>query len=80
MRKAHAVARGILAEERPALLISIERCGMSKDRKYYNMRKVEVSEHTAKIDHLFLEFPTSIGIGDGGNEIGMGNLYPGNSG
>lgn len=72
--ESQAIARTILTEEHPALLISIERCGMSKDRKYYNMRKMEVSDQTAKIDHLFLEFPTSIGIGDGGNEIGMGNL------
>lgn len=72
--ESQAAARVILAEEQPALLVSIERCGMSKDRKYYNMRKDEVNEQTAKIDHLFLEFPTSIGIGDGGNEIGMGNL------
>ncbi len=38
------------------------------------MRKVDISAHTAKIDYLFREFPESIGIGDGGNEIGMGNL------
>lgn len=72
--ESQAIAKAILAEEQPALLISIERCGMSQDGRYYNMRRVDVSEHTAKIDYLFLEFPTSIGIGDGGNEIGMGNL------
>ncbi|GAK57044.1 hypothetical protein U27_04008 [Candidatus Vecturithrix granuli] len=69
-----AIARSILAEEHPSLLISIERCGMSQDGHYYNMRRVDVSEYTAKVDYLFLEFPASIGIGDGGNEIGMGNL------
>ena len=41
------------------------------------MRKTDISAHTAKIDYLFHEFPTSIGIGDGGNEIGMGNLVEG---
>ncbi|MDY0096249.1 MAG: DUF4392 domain-containing protein [Candidatus Vecturithrix sp.] len=73
-QESQAIAQSLLAEERPVLLISIERCGMSQDGHYYNMRRVDVSEHTAKIDHLFLEFPHSIGIGDGGNEIGMGNL------
>lgn len=72
--ESQAIARSMLAEERPSLLISIERCGMSQDGRYYNMRRVDVSEYTAKIDYLFLEFPTSIGIGDGGNEIGMGSL------
>lgn len=72
--ESQAIARAMLAEERPSLLISIERCGMSRDRRYYNMRHVDVSEHTAKIDYLFLEFPVSLGIGDGGNEIGMGSL------
>ena len=38
------------------------------------MRGLDITEHTAKIDYLFdYGFP-SIGIGDGGNEIGMGNL------
>lgn len=72
--ESQAIARSILTEEHPSLLISIERCGMSLDQRYYNMRHIDVSEHTAKIDYLFLEFPVSIGIGDGGNEIGMGNL------
>ncbi len=68
------IARSILKQERPSLLISIERCGMSKDHRYYNMRNLDISAHTAKIDYLFQEFPESIGIGDGGNEIGMGNF------
>lgn len=67
-------AESLLAQERPSLLLSIERCGMSEDRRYYNMRKDDISEYTAKIDYLFQGGVPSIGIGDGGNEIGMGNL------
>ena len=67
-------AQSLVGKEQPTLLISIERCGMGKDLRYYNMRKVDVSDHTAKVDYLFQEFPNSIGIGDGGNEIGLGNL------
>ncbi len=64
----------LLAQEQPSLLISIERCGMSADRRYYNLREEDISEYTAKIDYLFQGDLPSIGIGDGGNEIGMGNL------
>ena len=67
-------AESLLAREQPSLLISIERCGMSADRRYYNMRKDDISEYTAKIDYLFEGGVPSIGIGDGGNEIGMGSL------
>ena len=61
----------------PSGMISIERCGLNIENKYANMRNISISEHTAEID-LFFEIyynkiPT-IGIGDGGNEIGMGNL------
>jgi hypothetical protein len=71
-----AHARALLAEAAPSLLISIERCGLTQEGIYRNMRGVDVSEYHAKLDYLFLEHPCSIGIGDGGNEIGMGNLAP----
>ena len=38
------------------------------------MRGQDISPHTARLDHLFTRHPHSVGIGDGGNEIGMGNL------
>jgi hypothetical protein len=38
------------------------------------MHGTDISEYNAKIDHLFEQHPYSVGIGDGGNEIGMGNL------
>ncbi len=67
-------AQSLLDQESPSLLISIERCGMAADQRYYNMRKIDISAYTAKIDYLFRGFSTSIGIGDGGNELGMGVL------
>lgn len=67
-------AAQFLATEQPSLLISIERCGVAADGRYYNMRGDDISEFTAKLDWLFDGFPVTIGIGDGGNEIGMGNL------
>ena len=68
-------ARKILQTEKPDLLISIERCSPASDGLYRNMRDLDITKHTAKIDLLFDKHTTSVGIGDGGNEIGLGNLY-----
>jgi Domain of unknown function (DUF4392) len=67
-------AKDILGRANPALLISIERCGRTRDDTYLNMRSVEITAHTARLDYMFESGISSIGIGDGGNEIGMGNL------
>lgn len=58
----------------PSLIISIERCGLSTEGKYLSMAGKDITDHTAKIDYLFHGHPHTLGIGDGGNEIGMGNL------
>ena len=68
-------SKTLLAEEKPTILISIERCGRSHDGLYRNMRNLSITEYTAQIDRLFDLHNTTIGIGDGGNEIGMGNVY-----
>ena len=68
------IARNILFEIQPDITISIERCGMNAGGKYLNMRSRDISSHTAKVDYLFFGQDNTIGIGDGGNEIGMGNL------
>ena len=67
-------SKQVIRKKSPSLLISVERCGASEDGIYRNMRDVDISNYTAKIDTLFDLFPTSIGIGDGGNEIGLGNV------
>lgn len=67
-------ARDLLNEYQPALLIAIERCGLTAADTYLNMRGRDISATTARLDELFTQHPYSIGIGDGGNEIGMGNL------
>lgn len=62
----------------PVCLISIERCGRNLENKYANMRGVSITEQTACIDIMFdlarSRHILTVGIGDGGNEIGMGNL------
>ncbi len=67
-------AVGLLERLQPALLISIERCGRNSNDEYLNMRSRSITAHTARVDYLFDGTVPSVGIGDGGNEIGMGNL------
>ncbi len=58
--------------------VAIERCGPSPDGRPRNMRGVDVSSWTAPLDELFVAHPwIRIGVGDGGNEIGMGKLPAG---
>jgi len=58
--------------------IAIERCGIAADGRPRNMRGVDVSPWTAPLDDLFLGGPwRKVGVGDGGNEIGMGKLPAG---
>ena len=58
----------------PSLTIAVERCGLTDEGLHRNMRGVDVSSYHAKIDYLFRVHPCSVGIGDGGNEIGMGSV------
>lgn len=67
-------AKTILKDVNPSVLIAIERCGFTADKKYRNMRGRDITAYTAKIDYLFQWGLPSVGVGDGGNEIGMGNL------
>ena len=59
-----------------SFLIAVELPGRSRNGKYYSMRGLDVN--TSPIDSLFLaaekrDIPT-VGIGDGGNEVGMGKI------
>ncbi len=67
-------AAQLLERTQPALLISIERCGRNRNDEYLNMRGRDITPQTARVDYLFDGSVPSVGIGDGGNEIGMGNL------
>jgi hypothetical protein len=74
---AAAAARRVLESESPTHLVSIERPGRTRDGDYRNARGVSVKAWNPPLDALFLAAPrrvTTVGIGDGGNEIGMGNV------
>ncbi|XP_061599795.1 D-glutamate cyclase, mitochondrial [Cololabis saira] len=60
-------------------LMAIERSGRAEDGNYYNMRGMNIKHLVDPIDDLFTaarRIPgiTTTGIGDGGNELGMGKL------
>ncbi|TNF90280.1 MAG: DUF4392 domain-containing protein [Gammaproteobacteria bacterium] len=68
-------AQHALTAFRPDAIISIERPGQAADGGYYNMRGESISERTACFDNFMnLCRCQTIAIGDGGNEIGMGNV------
>ena len=72
--KSKDFAQNLLNDIKPSVIISTERCGIALSGKYLNMVCRDITEFTAKIDYLFQSSERTIGIGDGGNEIGMGNL------
>ena len=64
-----------LVNIKPSAVVSIERPGLTAEGRYHNMVGEDITERCACFDY-FVELagcPT-IAIGDGGNEIGMGNV------
>lgn len=56
-------------------VIAVERCGPSGDGAPRDARGVDIRAHNAPLDRLFAGGPwQTIGIGDLGNELGMGSL------
>lgn len=68
-------ASTLLAQTQPVAVVAVERCGLTRNGRYLNMRGGDISAYTARLDELCLLHPRTVGIGDGGNEIGMGNVY-----
>lgn len=69
----------LLSHFHPSIAIFIEKPGRSINGKYYTMRLEDISDYIFKVDQIIpltnkLNVLT-VGIGDGGNEVGMGILY-----
>ncbi len=75
LASAEREARRNLDHLNPAAIVSIERPGLTQDGRYYNMRGEDISQQCGYFDPYLdkAKCPT-IAIGDGGNEIGMGNI------
>jgi len=79
-------ASRLLAQTRPTHLVAIERPGRSASGDWLNMRGRSVRAWNAPMDALFHSdarrrrgsrrprATVTVGVGDGGNEIGMGNV------
>jgi len=69
----------LLARTQPTHLVAIERPGRTVRGEYLSARGESVAPWNRPIDELFIRGrsgrrPVTVGIGDGGNEIGMGNV------
>ena len=69
----------LMKDFNPDCLIAIERPGKASDGHSYSMRCERISHLIPQMDFLFQppfsEGIATIGIGDGGNEMGMGSYY-----
>lgn len=70
--------RAILVREQPVAHLAVERLGQDRNRRYLNCRGDDIAAVTPRLDQLFAMaqsagIPT-FAIGDGGNEVGMGNF------
>lgn len=71
-------ASNIIDRLKPAACIAIERGGMNCDGVIHTMDGMNSGDFHAKLDYLFRAAGergiATIAVGDGGNEIGMGNI------
>ncbi len=70
--------RALLMTWQPSHIVAVERPGRAADGRYYNMKAESICHATAQLDWLIILAEESgaqtIGLGDGGNEIGMGRV------
>ena len=71
--QAEAETGRLLDRIRPHAAIAIERPGLTADGRLANMRGETLNPSPVPMDGL-LRVPLSIGVGDGGNELGLGSL------
>jgi glutamate racemase len=71
-------AKDVLDIHKPDLVVAIELPGRNAEGIRRNMRGVNIDPFNKPVDQLLIEANarrlTTIGVGDGGNEAGMGNL------
>jgi hypothetical protein len=77
--QAQVSAERILRSHEPTIVIAIEKLGSNAKGVRHNMKGEEKNSSNARADYLIegakdRKIPT-IGIGDGGNELGLGMIY-----
>ena len=77
--EAQRAAKRLFELHSPGAVIVIEKGGMNESGVIYSCRGEETTETIAKADQLVIEARArgifTLGIGDGGNEIGMGLIH-----
>ena len=73
LAQAETATGRLLDRVRPHAAIAIERPGLTADGRLANMRGETLDPSPVPMDGL-LRVPISIGVGDGGNELGLGSL------
>ena len=74
---ARVQGKNLLDEVKPKVMIAIEKAGRNAKGIYHNQGAMNISAYHSKVEYFLEEgkstrgIPT-IGIGDGGNEVGMG--------
>lgn len=78
-RQSAALAAEWIDRIQPTHVISLERPGMSEDGHYHNIRGGIIDDMVADTEPFYQEARRcgahTIGIGDGGNELGMGTYH-----
>jgi hypothetical protein len=76
--EAEKEAERLIAKYNPSIFLSIEKAGMAENGRYHTMRGYDITDFHIKVEALLERAKKSgaltIAIGDGGNEIGMGNI------
>ena len=78
--RARKEAARVMETYRPVAMVSIEKPAPSKTGRYHTGVGLDVTDTLGKVDHFVDAAQGSsvltIGIGDGGNEVGLGNILP----
>ncbi len=76
MNQARQEGKRVMDELKPSSVITLEKMGRNEKDIYHSARGNDLSRYTIKVDHLVEEAGNrgilTIGIGDFGNEIGLG--------
>lgn len=76
--RARNEAARVMAEYKPVAMVSIEKPSPSKAGRYHTGVGLDVTDTLGKVDHFVdaahANGVLTIGIGDGGNEVGLGNI------
>lgn len=79
VNKAKAAAKELLDQTRPSAVICVEKAGPNAKGVLHSMKGSDVGAGRSKVSYLVDEARArgiwTMGIGDGGNEIGFGALY-----